>query len=114
MFQTSRGLLRDTAREEMSMISVMIWVGCQQASCVCLKASVKCKTVQKLLKKINTAPIPNKCLFEIKCWANTLALIITYRENGIHFVDRLFAEVGTQGILSLRVVQIKGYTLPVC
>lgn len=91
------------------MISVMIWVGRQQAPCVCLKASVKLKTVQKLLRKINTAPIPNKYLFEIKCWANTLALIIAYRENGIHFVDRLFAEVGT-----LRVVQIKGYTLPVC
>lgn len=51
------------------MISVMILVGHQHTSCVCLKAPVKLKPVQKLLRKINTAPIPNKCLFEMKGWA---------------------------------------------
>ena len=79
-----------------------------------LKALVKLKPVQKLLKKINIAPIPNKCLFEIKCWAGMLALVITERKNGIHFVNGLFTEVGARGILTWRVVQIKGYTLPVC
>lgn len=79
------------------MISVMILVGCRHTSCVCLKALVKLKPVQKLLRKINTHPIPNKCLFEIKCWANILALVTTYRKNGIHFVNGLFVEVGTWG-----------------
>lgn len=50
----------------------------------------------------------------MKCWANILALVITERKNGIHFVNGLFVEAGTQGILTLRVVQIKGCALPVC
>lgn len=56
------------------MISAAIWVERQQALCVLLKAPVKLRTVQKkLCKKINTAPIPNKRLFEMKCLANILA-----------------------------------------
>lgn len=76
---------------------MIILVGRRRASCVCLKAWVKLKPVQKLLRKINTAPIPNKCLFEIKCWANILALVITQRKDGTHFVNGLFVEVRTRG-----------------
>lgn len=86
-----------TQREEMAMISVMILVGRRHTSCVCLKASVKLKPVQKLLREINTAPIPNKCLFEMKCWANILALVITEWKNGIHFVNGLFRRSGNSG-----------------
>lgn len=104
-----------TQQEEMAMISVMILVGRPHTSCVCLKALVKLKPVQKLLREINTAPIPNKCLFEMKCWANILALVVTERKkNGVHFINVLFVEAGTRGILTLRVVQIKGCALPVC
>lgn len=58
---------------------------------------MKLKPVQKLLGKISTAPIPNKCLFEMECWASILAWLIIQRKNGVHFLNGLFVEVGTRG-----------------
>lgn len=71
----------------MVTISVMILVGLRHISCVCLKATVKLKPVQKLLRKISTALIPNKCLFEMECWASILAWLIIQRKNGVHFLN---------------------------
>lgn len=89
---------RSAEREEMVTISVMILVGHRRVSCVCLKATVKLKPVQKLLRKISTAPIPNKCLSEKECWAGVLPRLIIQRKNGVHFLNGLFVEVGTRGI----------------
>lgn len=112
--KTSRGLWRDIARG--NGYDLCDDFGWMPAHIVCVLKSIgETQTCSKTTcENKHSSAIPNKCLFEIKCWANILALVTTYRKNGIHFVNGLFAEVGTRGILTLRVVQIKGYALPVC
>lgn len=86
-----------TDRGEMVMISVMILVGLRHVSCVCLKATVKLKPVQKLLRKISTAPFPNKCLSEMECRAGFFGLDYYSEKEWRTFCKWTFRRSGNSG-----------------